>query len=63
VDEVVKETKKLVNELFGSKYSFVEPLSGTIVVVASIMAYTEYGDEVMIVSQENGGSPVTSSPD
>ncbi|MHA1596976.1 MAG: serine hydroxymethyltransferase [Candidatus Asgardarchaeia archaeon] len=58
IDEIVDYTRKIANELFGSIYSFVEPLSGTIAVIASILAYTEHGDKVMIISQEDGGFPI-----
>jgi len=57
-DKIVEETRRIAQKIFKAKFSFVEPLSGNIAVLAIILAFTNIGDKVMLVSPGDGGYPI-----
>ncbi|MHA1450593.1 MAG: serine hydroxymethyltransferase [Candidatus Hodarchaeales archaeon] len=55
VDRILKETSRLVSELFNVQHAIVSLLSGNLAVIAALLSFSEYGDSVAILSLEKGG--------
>jgi len=58
IDEIVEETHRIAKKVFEAKFALIEPLSGNMAVLAVILAFTNIGDKVMLVSSDDGGYPI-----
>ncbi len=58
IREIVDVAVSRLKELFKVNYVNVKPVSGTVSVIATLLAFTKPGDKVGILSFKNGGFPL-----
>lgn len=58
IQEIIEETRELLLRLFNAKIAFPEPLSGNISLLSAIIALSDPGDKIAIISPNNGGYPI-----
>ncbi|MHA2297679.1 MAG: aminotransferase class I/II-fold pyridoxal phosphate-dependent enzyme [Candidatus Hodarchaeales archaeon] len=58
IKKLMVKTVELVQELFRVKHAIVSPLSGNLSVLASLLAFSDHGDEVAILDLKGGGYPL-----
>ncbi|MHA1617353.1 MAG: aminotransferase class I/II-fold pyridoxal phosphate-dependent enzyme [Candidatus Njordarchaeales archaeon] len=57
IQEIISETRRSVRNLFQAEYAFIEPLSGNIALLSTILALTREGDSVAALNFRHGGYP------
>lgn len=56
--EIIEETKKLAQKLFGVKHAIVTSLSGNLCDLAVVFAFTNTDDNIAMVPESKGGYPL-----
>ncbi|MBS3817533.1 MAG: hypothetical protein KGY76_08235 [Candidatus Thermoplasmatota archaeon] len=58
VRKIVERTEELAEELFDVKHAFIKPVSGNICDLNVLFSFTDPGEEVAMLSFDNGGYPL-----